>query len=117
MKNRNLKPLKSRNQFLKEYFEIAAFSLLMITISVAIGTVGYNYFGKLSWVDSFLNACMILTGMGPVNAMKTDGAKLFASFYSLYSGIAFLTIVSVLFAPFFHRFFHKFHLEIEENEN
>ena len=68
-------------------------------------------------IDSLLNAAMILTGMGPVDPMKTTGAKLFASFYALFSGIVFLTSAGVLFAPIFHRFLHRFHLDEGESSN
>ncbi len=73
--------------------------------------LGYRSFANLSWVDSFLNASMILTGMGPVNHLDTNVAKLFAGFYALYSGIAFLTVAGILFAPILHRIIHKFHMK------
>lgn len=79
--------------------------------SLAIGALGYRHFGGLRWIDAWLNAAMILTGMGPVNEMTTDGGKLFATFYALFSGVVFLTAVAVLFAPLMHRFLHRFHLE------
>ena len=79
-----------------------------------MGILGYHYFGRLSWIDALLNASMILTGMGPVNRLDTDAAKLFASFYALFSGVAFLTFVGVLFAPVYHRFLHRFHLSEED---
>ena len=80
-------------------------------VSLLLGTVGYCYFGDLDAIDGLLNASMILTGMGPVDRMTTRGGKLFAAFYALYSGIAFLSITAVLTAPIFHRVMHKFHLE------
>jgi len=81
--------------------------------SLLLGVLGYRWFGRLGWVDSILNASMILTGMGPVDRMDTAAAKLFASAYALFSGVAFLTSVGVLFAPVVHRFMHRFHLEAE----
>ena len=83
-------------------------------VSLAIGTAGYCYFGHLAWLDGLLNAAMILTGMGPVDRMEAAGGKLFASFYALYSGVAFLSMSAVLTAPIFHRLIHKFHLEEDE---
>ena len=80
-------------------------------VSLLLGTVGYCYFGDLDAIDGLLNASMILTGMGPVDRMTTRGGKLFAAFYALYSGIAFLSMTAVLTAPIFHRVMHKFHLE------
>lgn len=87
----------------------------LILISLLIGISGYVYFYRLNWIDALLNASMILTGMGPVNIATTNGAKLFASFYAIYSGVAFLTSVAVIFAPVFHRFLHKFHLDLDED--
>lgn len=79
--------------------------------------MGYHFGGELSWIDAFLNASMILTGMGPVDHLNTAAGKLFAAFYALFSGISFLTFVAVLFAPIYHRFLHKLHLNIEgDNE-
>lgn len=91
---------------------IAAFTILVF--SLAIGIAGYMHYFNIGWVDALLNASMILTGMGPVDAAKTDGAKIFASIYAIYSGVAFLTSVAVIFAPVLHRFLHRFHLDTEE---
>ena len=84
---------------------------MILLLSIGIGTVGYHVFGNLKWLDSFLNASMILTGMGPVDKMETDGGKVFSALYALFSGVAFLTFVGVLFAPVYHRFLHRFHLD------
>ena len=88
----------------------------IVSFSLALGTLGYHTLGALGWVDALLNAAMILTGMGPVSPLRTASAKLFATFYALYSGIAFLSTVAVLFAPLVHRFLHRFHLELGESE-
>lgn len=97
--------------FLQRMLRFTSYSFLMIVFSVGLGTIGYQVFAGLEWTDAFYNACMILTGMGPASAMTTTAAKLFSSFYALYSGIAFLTIIAVLFAPVVHRFLHVLHLE------
>ena len=89
-------------------------SVCLIFGALGIGVIGYHGFEKLPWIDSLLNASMILGGMGPVDPVKTTAGKLFASFYALFSGIVFLVAVGVIFAPLFHRFLHKFHLA--ENE-
>jgi hypothetical protein len=68
----------------------------------------------LPWIDALLNASMILAGMGPVDPVQSTAAKLFATFYALYSGIAFLTMIAILMAPLLHRFLHKFHLEMKD---
>ncbi len=77
---------------------------------------GYHGFERLPWLDAFLNAAMILSGMGPVAPIQTVAGKLFAGFYALFSGFALLTSAAVVFAPVFHRFLHKFHLEAESDE-
>ena len=86
---------------------------MIIAFSLAIGVFGYCYFGDVSIVDGFYNASMILTGMGPVTPMQTDAAKIFASLYALFSGIAFLTTAAVLLAPAIHRVLHLLNLDVE----
>ena len=75
---------------------------------------GYHYFENLSWIDSLLNASMILGGMGPVDPMNTNAGKIFASFYAIYSGVILLASVGILIGPIFHRFLHHFHLAEDE---
>jgi hypothetical protein len=89
----------------------------LIVGSLAIGVIGYHVTAGLGWIDSLLNASMILTGMGPVDELHTDGAKIFASLYAIFSGVAFLTIVAVLMAPLVHRFLHRFHLELADQDD
>ena len=101
--------------FFIRLFRYGLFALMLIAFSVFIGIFGYHFIGKLGWIDSFHMASMILTGMGPVAEMKEDSAKLFSSFYALYSGVAFLTIIAVFFAPIVHRFLHVLHVE-DDNE-
>lgn len=103
-------PLKP---FLIRLSRYGLFSLLLIIFSVGIGMLGYHHFGNLNWINSFHMSCMILTGMGPVAEMSTNPAKLFSSFYALYSGIAFLSITAVFFAPIIHRLLHI--LQVERN--
>jgi hypothetical protein len=78
--------------------------------SLAVGVCGYHYLDGLPWVDSLLNASMILGGMGPVDPLKTDAGKVFASLYALYSGLALIAVVGLLLTPVIHRFLHKFHI-------
>src|SRR5216110_572136 len=90
-------------------------ALGLVAVALSIGILGYRAIARLAWIDALLNASMILTGMGPVDPMTTTAAKLFASAYALFSGVAFLTIVGILFAPVVHRFLHRFHLETEDD--
>lgn len=92
--------------FLKRMLRFSLFAILLIVVSVFMGMIGYHSLTDCSWVDSFHMACLILTGMGPVIEMKTDTAKIFSSLYALYSGVAFLTISGVFFAPIIHRILH-----------
>ena len=86
----------------------------LVVGALLIGVFGYHFIAGLGWVDSLLNASMILGGMGPVDLLTTTGAKIFASGYALFAGVIFLVVVGVLFAPLFHRFLHHFHLELED---
>jgi hypothetical protein len=108
------KKLPKPKHFYGSLLRSAFFALLFIVFSLSIGTIGYHSFFHIGWVDSFYNASLILSGMGPVDNAPTDSAKIFASFYAIYSGIAFLTSLAVLFGPVFHRFLHKFRLDVEE---
>jgi hypothetical protein len=106
-------PMLPRSLFFRRVLRYGLVSLAFVVASLGIGMIGYHATEGLSWLDAFLNASMILTGMGPVNEMRTTAGKLFAACYALFSGVAFLTAVAVLFAPLFHRFLHRFHLDIE----
>ena len=75
---------------------------------------GYHGLEGLSWIDSFLNAAMILSGMGPANELHTVGGKLFAGIYAIFSGVIFISMAAVLLAPAIRRFLHRFHLEVEQ---
>lgn len=99
--------------FVKRVIRYMVFALILIVFSVGIGTIGYKYFGAPSWVDAFHMACMILTGMGPVISLDTDAAKLFSSFYALYSGVAFLSSTAVFFSPIIHRLLHMLQVDDE----
>ena len=100
--------------FIKRLARYGLFAFLLIAFSVAIGTIGYHNISDLDWLDSFHMSCLILTGMGPVAEMKTDAAKLFSSFYALYSGVAFLSITAVFFAPIIHRLLHILQIDTED---
>lgn len=108
--NRNQKVV-SLPHFIVRLGRYGLFAFVLILFSVLIGTIGYYYLGRISWLDSFYMACMILTGMGPVGEMKTSTAKIFSSLYALYSGVAFLSITAVFFAPIIHRLLHILHVE------
>lgn len=104
-------PLLPRTLFIRRLLAHGLAGAAVIVCSLAIGVVGYRVFAQLSWVDSLLNASMILGGMGPVNPLSSNGAKLFASLYALFAGIAFLATAGILIAPVAHRILHRLHLE------
>lgn len=93
------------------------FSIVLISASLGIGVLGYHYIAELNFLDSFHMSSMILTGMGPVVEMKSDEAKIFSSFYALYSGVAFLSITAVFLAPVVHRLLHILQVEREDNQD
>ncbi len=108
--------LASTRVYLMRTLALFGISFSFLMFSLGLGVWGYHHYAGLSFIDSLLNASMILTGMGPIDPMKTNAAKLFASFYSIYSGVAFLTSIGVFIAPTLHRLLHKFHIE-DANEN
>jgi hypothetical protein len=110
-------PLLPRPQFYARMARSFAVTLGIVAASLIMGSAGYHFFGGLAWIDALLNAAMILTGMGPVNPMTTAAGKLFATFYALYSGIAFLSMVAVILGPVVHRLLHKFHLDEDAEDD
>ena len=112
MSEHSAHPLLSRAKFLRRVARHGLLALFVIAVALGIGVAGYHFIAGLGWIDSLLNASMILGGMGPVDPLKTNAAKIFASFYALFSGLAFVGIASLLLAPFAHRFLHRFHLEL-----
>ena len=106
-------PLATWRTYLLRQLRFVLFALVLVGVSLAIGTWGYMHFANYRFVDAFLNASMILGGMGPIGDLPCDGAKWFASFYALYSGIALLTTVAVMLAPLTHRLLHRLHLDDE----
>ncbi|MEI6106919.1 MAG: hypothetical protein WCR49_07865 [Opitutae bacterium] len=83
----------------------------LIAFSLSIGMLGYHFLGGLAWIDAYLDAAMILSGMGPLSPLHNEAAKLFAGIYAIYCGIALLATTGVILAPVIHRSLHKFHLE------
>ena len=104
-------PLIPPHQFIIRMAHSGIIALALIAISLFIGMVGYHLLVGLSWIDAFLNASMLLGGMGPVNAPVTFGGKLFAGLYALYCGLAVIFVAGVILAPVAHRILHRFHME------
>ena len=108
---RKHQPLAPLHVFRRRMLNSLGLSISVIGGSLAIGILGYHYLGGLAWLDSLVNASMILGGMGPVDPITRSAGKWFESAYALYSGIALLTSVGLIFAPAVHRFLHMFHVE------
>ena len=90
-------------------------AVLIVTFALGMGILGYHHIAGLTWIDALLNAAMILTGMGPVNQMTTSNAKLFSAGYALFSGVVFLSSMSIVLAPILHRIMHRIHLDDTES--
>jgi len=100
--------------FLRRVARWTALAIAVILVSLAVGVCGYHYLNGFPWVDSLLNASMILAGMGPVDPLKTNAGKIFASAYALYSGLALIAVVGIMLTPILHRVMHQFHMEYKE---
>ena len=98
-------------RFIKRASRHLLVGIVIVAVAVVVGTLGYHTAGHLGWVDSFLNASMILSGMGPVDHMNTTAGKLFAAFYALFSGVVFIGVMGVVLAPWAHRMLHITQLE------
>jgi hypothetical protein len=104
-------PLSSRSAFLRRWAFFILIGLGLIAGSLVIGMVGYHFLERMSWIDSYLNAAMLLGGMGPVGELHHPAAKIFAGLYAMFSGLVLLVSVGVMVTPLFHRFLHRFHLD------
>lgn len=102
-------PPLPRARFAKRLALHISVALCLLLGSLALGMLGYAYFEHLSWLDAFLNAAMLLGGMGPVDAPRTAGGKLFAGLYALYAGLMFIVTAALVFTPILHRLLHRFH--------
>jgi hypothetical protein len=111
------KPLLPRREFIWRMIFFALLSAGFVIFSLLLGMIGYRIFEDFNWVDAFVNAAMLMGGMGPVNELKTDAGKIFAGVYSMYCGLVFIIAVGFLIAPVYHRFLHKFHLDLEEKNS
>jgi hypothetical protein len=106
-------PLLPRPLFYKRVLRSICIGFALIAVSLTVGILGYHGFENLPWIDAFLNAAMILSGMGPVSELHNNAAKVFAGCYAIYSGIALITTAAVIFAPVVHRVLHRFHFAEE----
>jgi hypothetical protein len=111
------KPLLPRPSYYARLARSAAIGLVVIAVALCVGMFGYHHFEDMPWIDAFANAAMILSGMGPLTALTTAKGKLFAGFYALFSGLVFVVVMGIVFAPVVHRFMHRFHLETDRKDS
>jgi hypothetical protein len=104
-------PLLSRRAFAGRVAASFGAATALIAVSLLVGMIGYHALEGLAWIDAFVNAAMLLSGMGPLDPPKTWEGKLFAGLYALYSGLAVILAAGILFTPIVHRMLHRFHLE------
>lgn len=104
-------PLAPRARFRRRLIGTGTLGLVLVAVSLAIGIGGYMLFEKLAFLDAFVNAAMILSGMGPLHNPESVGGKIFAGLYAIYCGIAVLGIAAIMFAPVVHRLFHRFRID------
>jgi hypothetical protein len=107
-------PLASYPVFLRRVAKCLALAMGVLGVALGIGVLGYHLCAGLAWIDALLNAAMILTGMGPVDPMRSPGAKLFASGYALFSGVVFITVMGLIIGPIVHRVLHRFHIDEDD---
>jgi hypothetical protein len=117
MFERHNEPLVTWYIFLLRLLRSTAAALFLIVVSLVVGMLGYHKLAGLSWIDSYMEAAMILSGMGPTAAMHSTAAKIFSGMFALYSGLMLVIILGVIIAPIAHRFFHRFHLAIDNKDS
>lgn len=111
MYEKKRQPLASPQKFRKRLLNNFLLAAIALFAFLLVGTVFYHYLAPAPWIDAFHNAAMILSGMGPVIEIHTDGGKIFSSIYAIVSGVLFISMIGFVLTPFVHRAFHRFHLE------
>jgi len=107
--------MKTHSEFVAHAMRYAMFGVAFIALALALGMVGYHMIGGLGWVDAFLNASMILTGMGPVDQMPDDASKIFASFYAIFGGAVYPAVTAIVLYPFLHRMLVALHVQAQSD--
>ena len=104
-------PLLSHRRFVRRLLSHLLWACVLVAVSLVLGTIGYHWLGRMSWIDGFLNAAMLLGGMGPIGDVPTNSGKLFAGLFALYAGLVLIGVTTVVLAPVLHRILHIVHLE------
>ena len=108
--------LAPRSVFVKRIVASLAVALGLICVALLIGIAGYHYLAGFNWIDSLLEASMILGGMGPIKELPSDAAKIFASIYALFSGLLLIAMMGIILSPVIHRVMHKFHVDEKDGK-
>lgn len=108
-------PPQHHHHFILHLLRNTCIGFLFICAALYIGMLGYHFFENMPWVDAFINASMILSGMGPIGVLHMTAGKVFAGCYALFSGLMFILILGIIFSPVIHRFFYKMHLDLNKN--
>lgn len=111
MKSASKKQLLKSPNLYQHVTRNVIWAFFLTSMALFCGMLGYHHIEKMNWIDAFMNASMILSGMGPATALTTNSGKLFAGFYALFSGLAFIAIMVIILSPLIHQFFRKIHLE------
>lgn len=114
MFEKHIDPLPPLSTFILRLLLSLLIALVLILVALYIGMLGYHIFEKMSWVDAFVNASMILSGMGPLGTLSTTSGKIFAGCYALFSGLLFISLIGIVLAPIIHRILHKFHSDMRD---
>lgn len=110
-------PLLPRHCFLMRMAWFGLLTLALIGAALFMGAAGYHMTEGLPWIDAFLNAAMILSGMGPVNQLQSVSGKIFATYYALFSGLVFISVTGLMLGPIAHRVIHRFHIDLEDEDD
>jgi len=116
MFERKGQPVLPLKLFYRRLAANAALATAIVGGTLGLGVGGYHFLGGLPWIDALVNASMLLGGMGPVDPVRATGGKLFVSFYALFCGLVLIAATAILFAPFFHRFLHRFHMDMDDED-
>ena len=114
MYERRADELAPRSIFIKRMIASLLVALALMVVALALGIAGYHFLAGFDWIDSLLEASMILGGMGPIRELPNDASKVFASTYALFSGVIFIALMGIMLSPVVHRVMHKFHVDEED---
>ena len=108
------KPLIPVHAFRRRMVSAGLFAALLVSLSLAVGMAGYHWLEAMPWIDAFVSASMLLSGMGPTGELQTTGGKLFAGLYAIFCGLVLIASTAIMFTPVIHRFLHRMHIDDDD---